>query len=645
MSFFDRFRPKKDSSPPPASPTQPAGQASPSAASAAQKRESEKPQMIKVFDQYGRELSMTRNEWRDKVLMGNLQQAWNNCDELGPLIVQALRDGFYEEIVGAAEQVYKLDPEPVRGSVLLALAYQKNERLNESETVLNQFLEKHGENGVILTNLAKIQAIRGDANGAEATLWRGLQCDPNQDNGVPMYEHLCRERGGEEAGLDATRRLAALPGSWRAQLTLARLALKEGDLQQAQGLHAQCLERCGRPVPPDALMQISGDLGLQGHLMELVNITEPLFEPAYHGLPVGNNLFRAYMDLGMIDQARQLVDLLYAQQRPDWKESLSVWDTQIAEARVELHPTSPGKQIRIAILNIEGPVWLNTAAPGAELFEAKEDYSLRIAFLGSSGETNHNAQEMERQLADAPGRLSRMIPLFLAEQVHLGTVERGQALVPWVAEKDAAGFVFTGFRWETEAAVQIATQGEHKNDYVVISHIVTKEAPWSVELRLVRTIDGVELGTLNATFPPDSPQDSLLQLSRQLIDLLEAQAEVERQDFPQVYHVPEGKEFPFYLLRLEQLLAIRCAATDGTQAGFLNGEREIVDGTLQLALAYPHSVTLRLLLAQTLLSMRKVRPDIMPEFRDKILLLQSENPLESPAHGVIQRMISEAIRS
>lgn len=649
MSFFDKlFGKKPEPSPEPAAPAQisiPEPLSPPSEVSDTfTDEEEDKPQVIKVFDNYGREMMVPRAEWRDKVLMSNLQEAWNDPDQLGPMIVQALRDQFYSEVIGAAEQVQRIDPNPARGAVLLGLVYQKNGRLHDAEEVLNTCLERHGDNGVIYTNLAKIYAQQGDENRAEETLWRGLQVDPNQDNGVAMYEHLCREKGGDSAGLEASRRLAALPGSWRAQLTLARAALKAGDLEKAQSLHQESLAHCGRPVPPDVLMQISGDLGLQGHLVELVQVTEPLFDPAIHGLPVGNNLFRAYLDLGQIDHARVLVDQLYAQQRPDWKESLSAWDTQIAQAGVELSPADPQKPIRIAILNIEGPVWLNSAAPGAELFEAKEDYSLRIAFLGSSGETQAPAEQVERQLADAPGRLSRMIPLYLAEQVHLGTDERAQVLMPWIAEKDAAGFVFSGHPWETETAVQIATQGEVKSDYVIISHLIAKGPVWTIELRLLRAIDGAQLGSLNASFPPDSPQDVLPGLSQQLLQLLETQAEAEIKPFPAVYQVPLDTSFPFYLLRLEQLLAIRCAASDGTPAGFLNGEREIVDGTLQLCLNHPESATLRLLLAQTLLSMRKVRPDIMPEFRDKVKLLQSEKPLTPPAHGVLQRMMDEALR-
>ena len=129
MSFFDKLFGKKPSpapAPVPAPETEaPAQEATPAPAA---DTEAGKPQVIKIFDNYGRELTIPRNEWRDKVLMSNLQEAWNDPDKLGPMIVQALRDQFYAEVVGAAEQVHRIDPNPARGAVLLGLVYQKNER-------------------------------------------------------------------------------------------------------------------------------------------------------------------------------------------------------------------------------------------------------------------------------------------------------------------------------------------------------------------------------------------------------------------------------------------------------------------------------------------------------------------------------------
>jgi hypothetical protein len=56
----------------------------------------------------------------------------------------------------------------------------------------------------------------------------------------------------------------------------------------------------------------------------------------------------------------------------------------------------------------------------------------------------------------------------------------------------------------------------------------------------------------------------------------------------------------------------------------LHGEREIIDGNLQLCLAYPHNATVRVLLLQTLDYMKKVRPEVVEEFRGKVEKLQRE---------------------
>ena len=53
-------------------------------------------------------------------------------------------------------------------------------------------------------------------------------------------------------------------------------------------------------------MQISGDLGNAAHLPELLQLVEPHFVAEVHGLPVGNNLIKAHLDLGQLDAARGL---------------------------------------------------------------------------------------------------------------------------------------------------------------------------------------------------------------------------------------------------------------------------------------------------------------------------------------------------
>ena len=247
----------------------------------------------------------------------------------------------------------------------------KNNRLDDAEKVFRDHIKKHGEDGSVLTNLAKVYSARKDDQKADEILWHALEVDPNQDNGLGWYWVIQKERNGEEAGIEALRRIAGLPGSWRAQLWLARYALQARKPEEALSTYQECLARTAKPVPTDLLMQMSGDLGNAGHLPEILQLVEPHFNAQAHGLLVGNNLIKAHLDLGQIDDARRILDQLYALNRMDWKQNLSYWDTELAKARVASAPVNQKTPMKMAMLTIEGPVWLKPTSPAAELFPAK----------------------------------------------------------------------------------------------------------------------------------------------------------------------------------------------------------------------------------------------------------------------------------
>jgi tetratricopeptide (TPR) repeat protein len=600
------------------------------------------PNLMRVFDKYGRELFITKEQWRTNVLPGSIQSNWNNADQLYGVILNSLNDGFRSDVVEAAKQLYKIDTSPVRGACVWGIVLMEEGRLDEAESIFRKFIARHGEDGTILTNLAKVFSRRKDNAQAEQILWHALEVDPNQDNGFGWYEAIHRERGGEEAGLQAMQRVAALPGSWRAQLWLARAALKSPDLEKALSLYRESLARVAKPVPGDVLMQMSGDLGNAGHLPEILQLIEPHFDAPTHGLQVGNNLIKAHLDLGQIDAARRILNQLYALNRPDWKENLSYWDTEIAKTKLSTAAVDQQAGFKMAMLTIAGPVWLKPDSPAAELFPAKPADSLVVSFLGSSAAVATNSQRIQQQLADAPGRLSRALPLFLAEQAEFGGHARTQTLVPWITEPNG-GFVLSGVSWSDEDAANYSRQADLKSDYVVISHLKTQSEPWTAELRVVRAIDGQCLGQVSESFPMAAPAEGIRKLAHQLLELLSRAAEIEPQPLPPLYTVPAAENFPTYLLRLEQLLAVRCSDMEGVQPGFLSGEREIIDGNIQQCLATPGTVSTRLLLAQTLLAMKRVRPDILPEFKERLALLQEEHPLTEPAQSVVQRLFNDVL--
>ena len=117
----------------------------------------------------------------------------------------------------------------------------ETEHLNEAQRLFEAFLAEHGEDGVVLTNLAKIYYRRGEHARAESILWHALEVDPNQENGLNWYLAMQRERGGEAAALAALKRIADLPRSWRARLWLAREALERKDLAAAETFYTEAL--------------------------------------------------------------------------------------------------------------------------------------------------------------------------------------------------------------------------------------------------------------------------------------------------------------------------------------------------------------------------------------------------------------------
>jgi hypothetical protein len=57
------------------------------------------PNMIRAYDNYGRELFISKDEWRKNVLPGSIQSQWNNPDQLYGVILGAMNDGCRADVV------------------------------------------------------------------------------------------------------------------------------------------------------------------------------------------------------------------------------------------------------------------------------------------------------------------------------------------------------------------------------------------------------------------------------------------------------------------------------------------------------------------------------------------------------------------
>ena len=582
------------------------------------------PETVRAFDQYGREVMVPREEWRTNVIPGMLKDAWDDAERLYGVILNSINEGFVSEMSDAAQHLLAIDPVAARGTCMAAIVLASTGKRDDAERLLTEFTAKHAEDGSVLVNLAKIYADKGEAELAEQTLTRALEIEPNHDSGLGWWASMAQERGGDQATTEALRAIAAGAKSWRAQIWLARGELNAGNVAAARTLYEEAIERMPKPLPPDVMMQMSGDLGAKGHLRELIELTAPNFVPEWHGMAVGNNLIKALVDTGNLQPAEQVKAALWAQNRPDWKDALSYWDAEIARRRVAgINAGAAPQQLQVGMLRVDGPVWLPPGSPARGLFSAKDAAAPKVTFLGGTAESPEVPDEQKMQVADQIGRMTRSLPLFFAEQVEMRTAATGRAMSPW-AIAPASGFVVSGRRWPDEAAVQAVQNGEHASDYVVSVHLDAEVEPWTTELAFIRTSDGVRIGELAAEFMPGTPEDGLGSLADEVVELLEVLGSATESS---AYVVPGPATFGSYLLRLEQLLAVRCASMEGVSAQFLNGEREILQGELDLCLAEPANVPARLLLLSTYEALGKIKPEIAQEFSPKLGQLKQEFPI------------------
>src|SRR2546428_2796729 len=88
---------------------------------------------------------------------------------------------------------------------------------------------------------------------------------------------ICVCRRCRRLSLSSPSSIRLRSDQWRAQLWMARHALKHRDPAGALNLYQQSLAAAPSPAPHDLLLQMSGDLGNAGHLAEILNLVLPRF--------------------------------------------------------------------------------------------------------------------------------------------------------------------------------------------------------------------------------------------------------------------------------------------------------------------------------------------------------------------------------
>lgn len=581
------------------------------------------PQLITVYDVHGRELQVTRTDWRDKMLLPQLETRWSNPDELYQLIVNALNDGFIAEVEPASKRLMEIDPIVERSHVIRAIVLMKHGHFDEAERVLRDAAAKVGETGTILTNLAKVQDSRGDEQQADATLWKSIVLDPNQDNGLGWWLARERERGGDAGYRAALEQAAALPGSWRATLYLGRDRLAAGDTPAALALFRTVLAQAAQNR--DALLTISGDLGNAGKIAELVELTGEYYDPAVHGPQVGMNLLQAFMHLGRLDEGEALLERLYALNMPPFKQHLDAMAGQYQECRRKTTSARPVEEseLQIAQLPFELPIWMYGLRDPQWLFAPKPPNARKVTFL-MLGKVMSGVEQAEEQREDDVGRLSRAIPLYLAECAYEWTSVHAQSLVAVVIGGGPVVFAAQDEAGERETAAQLAAHA----DVLVVGSIGRADEVWTINLGIWDTARVELIGRESLSADRAGLEAAVLELEGKVLARLGG-AQATPHDA--IYARPTLEQMQPYLNALAQSLMLGLVANEMAPKDAMWGERNMLEWPLRMALHWPTYEVPKAMYLSGISHAARYRSDVLAEFDERsFALLRDMHVTKSP---------------
>jgi tetratricopeptide (TPR) repeat protein len=566
-------------------------------------------------DELAKTAVVDQARWRKSVLPSALEARWDDPERLSSLVVDGMRRGCEKALVGAAHRLTEIDEKPERAAHLEALVLLKAGRLDEAEVALKACMTKHGEDSRLLSHLARVYAERGDQIRAELTLWRALRLNPNQDDAVQWWAAIHRERFGQQGYIRSLEQVSAVPGSWRPQLWLARVALEENDYAKSRRYYRHVLSAL-RPIPADVIAQIAGDLANAGRYQDVVELVSNRFDAEAHGLIAGSSIIKAHLKLGQADKARAVLGSLRKLGRLDWNEHLDYWQDQLDKAPSSSQPAAEATESGTLVL--EAPVWCHLLKDQASLLPSKGDTAPRFAFVTLSWREGASFEEGP----DNHGTLSRVIPLFLAEQIHMLTTASGLMITPVGSDGEMAS---KGKAYSEDALLDMAQR--IRADYLICGRLDVSASPWKVELTIRRVGSRTTQARIIAPVNPFSPGADILNLSRRLQGVVLEKCDVQRCIRPISYHIPTGESLDLFVEALSESLAMSAATAPGCGASMLYLERSILQYLLDLAIQEPRSDVAQLMFISALAKNKAYGSQVYNQFADKADKLLRDHPL------------------
>ena len=481
---------------------------------------------IAMFDPDGKEVKISRKEWLEEVLPEGLKSAWDDREALYAVCVAALNQNAGAALFDAINHLKEIEPDPERPAVLEGVALLQSGQRDKAEQLFGDFIDKNGPTASILTNLARIQYDRGEKARAEATLNEALALNANLESALGWYLSLQLQRGGEAAAEAALKKLADIPENWRPRIWIAGRLLKKKQADQAISIYRQVIAEVN--LPPEALVQITGDLGRAGKIPEIVELVRPIYHVKTHGPLAGLNLLQAMLTIGLTAESADLLQSLDELDHPALKQILAGFKARLAQLAEK---ASAGRQtaittegggsggnitaagagnsadaggVQVAAVPLMNPIWTaGLNRPDWLIAQPKPD-AIKIALFSLADLTRPAdgkppADPVELKNHTNAVALARSLPIYLAEALRLRSDATALCVLPVVPN---VGPATIGAAWPLPNMVE-ACPKEFTPDYVVCGALTRGKRGTKAELYVFRVRDKEPIKTIRVPIADD----------------------------------------------------------------------------------------------------------------------------------------------
>jgi hypothetical protein len=316
----------------------------------------------------------------------------------------------------------------------------------------------------------------------------------------------------------------AIAGGVVPRMAEARAKLEARDLPGAVAIYQEVLASAG--ARPDVLVALSGELGVRGHVRELIELVAPHYDAQRHGPATGINLLQAYLAMRHIESAQHLLDILFALNRPELEDRLFGFSNAIGELmagheaaalsaeQIAGDAAAPAAPNKISLASISKPIWfygLEEAAP--HLLPTKQGKLRRVAFAQCTLPGLAEAMERSARPEDETGRFCRGLALWFAETF---SASAGYDASAAVGLSSAQHYVLFPMEWTADNIRELNETSTGGLDYVVTTALRNRNDDFELTLRIWEVKKFRELKQFSTRWTPATADAALAQFHAQL---------------------------------------------------------------------------------------------------------------------------------